>query len=97
MAGTGGAWDAVGNIGAAALSALGLILAGVMASRATASAGRTSREAQQVASGQTVADCEALVRALARAYDELRLWSRSPVGPPPEPNERVRRFLDTGA
>ncbi len=107
MSGGGGLWGAIGEIGAAALSALGLIVAGIVAARATASAARTSTQAQEAletartttppTASRELGDCEGLVRALARAYDELRFWARNPEGPPPEPNERVRRFYDTGA
>ncbi|MFC4328389.1 hypothetical protein ACFPC0_11175 [Streptomyces andamanensis] len=85
-------------MGAAAFSALGLVVAGIVAARATASAARTSTEATQaVAAARTEGDCEALVRALARSYDELRLWARNPAGEPPEPTERARRYLETGS
>lgn len=90
-AGGGGVWEAIGSIGAAGLSALGVVLAGIVAARASASTAQTANEATRVTD-----DCEALVRALARAYDEMRVWARNPVGDPPEPNERVRRFYETG-
>jgi hypothetical protein len=94
----GGEWgSAVGSIGAAALSAVGLVVAGVIAARATAQATRTTHEAEGAArASDHAADCEALVRALARAYDELRLWAQHPHGEPPRPNERARRYFDTG-
>lgn len=95
---SGDLWQAVGNIGAAFFSALGLVVAGIVATRATASAARTTNEAQQaVRAGAAGGDCEALVRALARSYDELRLWAVNPVGEPPEPTERARQYLDGGA
>lgn len=96
MAG-GGVWDAVGNIGAAAFSALGLVVAGITAARATSSAARTTTEAEEAVRSGRAGDCEALVRSLARSYDELRLWARDPVGEPPEPNERARRYFETGS
>jgi hypothetical protein len=92
-----GLWDAVGSIGAAAFSALGLVLAGVVAARATQSAQRTTHEATEAVRTGKAGDCEALVRALARSYDELRLWARNPVGDPPEPTERARRYFETGS
>lgn len=92
-----GMWDAVGNIGAAAFSALGLVVAGVVAARATSAASRTTTQAQEAVRAGRAGDCEALVRALARSYDELRLWARNPVGEPPEPTERARRYFETGA
>jgi hypothetical protein len=92
-----GLWDAVGNIGAAAFSALGLVVAGVVAARGSSSAARTTIEAQDAVRQGKTGDCEALVRALARSYDELRLWARHPVGDPPEPTERARRYFETGA
>jgi hypothetical protein len=95
--GAAGLWDAVGSIGAAAFSALGLVVAGVVAARATSSAARTTNEAQEAVRAGRAGDCEALVRALARSYDELRLWAAHPVGDPPEPTERARRYFDTGA
>jgi hypothetical protein len=96
MMGGGGVWSAVGDIGAAALSAAGLVVAGVVAARSTASAARTTREAEQAVRTGRAGDCEALVRALARSYDELRLWVANPVGEPPEPPERARRYFETG-
>lgn len=100
MASGSGVWSAVGELGAAGLSALGLVVAGVVAARATASASRTSSEAQEAvrtARAKQIEDLEQLVRALARSYDELRLWVLNPAGPAPEPNARVRRFYETGA
>jgi hypothetical protein len=89
--------SAVGTIGAAALSAVGLVVAGVMAARATASATRTTQQAQDVAQASAHnADCETLVRALARAYDQLLIWSQHQQGEPPQPNERARRYFETG-
>lgn len=92
-----GLWDAVGQLGAAAFSALGLVIAGVVAARATSSAARSSHEATEAVRAGRAGDCEALVRALARSYDELRLWAQNPVGSPPEPTERARKYFDTGA
>ncbi|MFI6986305.1 hypothetical protein ACIBSV_48180 [Embleya sp. NPDC050154] len=37
-----------------------------------------------------------LLRALARAYEGLYRWARDPVGPPPEPEDRVKEYLRTG-
>jgi hypothetical protein len=37
-----------------------------------------------------------LVRALGRAYEGLYRWAATPVGPPPEPEERVKEYLRTG-
>jgi len=37
-----------------------------------------------------------LLRALVRAYESLYRWAREPVGPPPEPEERVKEYLRTG-
>lgn len=91
-----GLWDAVGSVGAAAFSALGLVVAGVVATRATSSAARTTHEAEEAVRTGKAGDCEALVRALARSYDELRVWVRHPEGDPPEPTERARRYFETG-
>ncbi|MEV6400931.1 hypothetical protein AB0M39_40170 [Streptomyces sp. NPDC051907] len=99
MAGGGSIWSAVGEVGAAGLSALGLVLAGIVAARATASAARTSNEAQEAVRASKTAELaerDLLVRALARSYDEMRAWAKNPVGPPPEPNERTRLFIETG-
>lgn len=92
-----GLWDAVGTMGAAAFSAVGLVVAGVVAARATSAAARTTNEATEAVRQGRAGDCEALVRSLARSYDELRLWSRNPEGEPPEPTERARRYFETGA
>lgn len=37
-----------------------------------------------------------LLRALTRAYEGLYRWVREPVGPPPEPEDRVKEYLRTG-
>ncbi len=95
-AGAGGLWGAVADIGAAGLSALGLVVAGVVAAKATASAARTSSEAQDAVRAGSKGECEALVRALARSYDELRVWADHPVGAPPVATERARRYFETG-
>lgn len=94
---SGELWGAVGNIGAAAFSALGLVVAGIVAARATSSAARTTNEATEAVAAGRTGDCEALVRALARSYDELWLWAQNPVGEPPQPTERAKRYFDTGS
>jgi hypothetical protein len=38
-----------------------------------------------------------LVRALGRAYEDIWRWAASPVGPPPEPEQRVKDYLRNGA
>jgi hypothetical protein len=56
---------------------------------------RLDREAKETRND--VRGLRVLVRALGRAYENLRDWAAAPVGPPPEPEERVKEYLRTGA
>lgn len=39
---------------------------------------------------------ESVVRAFAWSFDDLRRWSRHPVGPPPDPHPLVDEYNRTG-